>query len=267
MCATRYCRSPPLAKSASCLKGEWDDYESVHTLELVTLSLSMPAWLQVHTRHSLPRAIWPCGGQVSNKRVPGTVTIRSRHDLHTDRATAPPAATPLRKQLKEEAKARKLAAASNGTQVKGGPRDAWSRKWELIIGIEIHAELNTERKLFSTAKTSLADAPNTHVAPFDAALPGAQPQFQKETLLPAMRAALALGCEIQRRSSWDRKHYFWWDQPNGYQITQYYGKRFADSSQTSLELMSLVQSHLPGMGSSFSMSTTTSTRRTARASR
>ncbi|KAF2717085.1 putative glutamyl-tRNA [Polychaeton citri CBS 116435] len=53
-------------------------------------------------------------------------------------------------------------------------------------------------------------------------MPGAQPRFQKATLLPAIRSALALGCEIQRKSGWDRKHYFHWDQPNGYQITQYY---------------------------------------------
>ena len=95
-------------------------------------------------------------------------------------------------------------------------------QWELTVGIEIHAELNTSTKLFSPANTSLSAKPNTHVAPFDAALPGAQPQFQTATLLPALRAALALDCTIQPRSSWDRKHYFWWDQPQGYQITQYY---------------------------------------------
>lgn len=101
--------------------------------------------------------------------------------------------------------------------------DAISQKWQLTVGIEIHAELNTSCKLFSPALTSLNAAPNTNTAEFDVALPGAQPQFQKEALLPAVRAALALGCKIQRRSTWDRKHYFWWDQPNGYQITQFYG--------------------------------------------
>ena len=62
------------------------------------------------------------------------------------------------------------------------------------------------------------------VASFDAALPGSQPQFQIATLLPALRAAIALNCDVQRKSGWDRKHYFHWDQPNGYQITQYYGR-------------------------------------------
>jgi aspartyl-tRNA(Asn)/glutamyl-tRNA(Gln) amidotransferase subunit B len=89
----------------------------------------------------------------------------------------------------------------------------------------VHAELNTACKLFSNAPTASAEGnglPNSHVALFDAAMPGAQPQFQTATLLPALRAAIAFGCNIQRKSEWDRKHYFHWDQPNGYQITQYY---------------------------------------------
>jgi len=141
--------------------------------------------------------------------------------LQTESTTPTQPPIPLRKQLKDEAKARKIAGQSKQSQEKdkGSLR---LQKWELTVGIEIHAELNTTRKLFSPAQTSLSDAPNTHVALFDAALPGAQPKFQTETLLPAVRAALALGCEVQRTSSWDRKHYFWWDQPNGYQITQYY---------------------------------------------
>lgn len=98
--------------------------------------------------------------------------------------------------------------------------------WELTVGIEIHAELNTSRKLFSDAFASSAEEarPNSIVALFDLAYPGSQPHFQYATLLPALRAALALNCEIQTKSSWDRKHYFYQDQPNGYQITQYYGE-------------------------------------------
>jgi len=149
---------------------------------------------------------------------PGRLHIRT---LQTESTTQNEPPIPLRKQLKDEAKARKLAGQTKQS-LKNSNSDPRLDKWELTVGIEIHAELNTTRKLFSPAQTSLSDAPNTHVALFDAALPGAQPQFQKETLLPAVRAALALGCEVQRTSSWDRKHYFWWDQPNGYQITQYY---------------------------------------------
>lgn len=95
-------------------------------------------------------------------------------------------------------------------------------RWELTVGLEIHAQLNTENKLFSGAQTSANDTANTHVAPFDFALPGSQPAFQIGTLLPAIRAALALNCRIQDESRFDRKHYFYADQPAGYQITQYY---------------------------------------------
>lgn len=123
----------------------------------------------------------------------------------------------FRKKLKDEAKLAKRQgkkkAKSDNQTVDG---------WELTVGIEIHAQLNTPRKLFSAAATSFNDDPNSHVALFDVAMPGSQPRFQKETLIPALRAALSLNCEIQELSRFDRKHYFWWDQPSGYQITQYY---------------------------------------------
>ncbi|KAL6853015.1 hypothetical protein ACO1O0_007565 [Amphichorda felina] len=128
-----------------------------------------------------------------------------------------PQAVPLRKQLKDEAKrARKQGknkSKKDSQTVEG---------WELTVGIEIHAQLNTSRKLFSPAVTSFNDDPNSHVALFDVAMPGSQPLFQAETLIPALRAALSLNCDIQPVSRFDRKHYFWWDQPSGYQITQYY---------------------------------------------
>lgn len=130
---------------------------------------------------------------------------------------------PLRKHLKEEAKKKKAQSKSSG-KVK---QDRRLERWELTVGIEIHAELNTACKLFSSVPASVGDGEgvaNSRVALFDAAMPGTQPQFQQATLLPALRAAIALGCEVQRKSGWDRKHYFHWDQPNGYQITQYYGR-------------------------------------------
>ena len=136
-------------------------------------------------------------------------------------AKAAETAVPLRKQLKEEAKQRKKSAKAAGKGNNEG--NALLDKWELTVGIEVHAELNTAHKLFSTARTSSNAEPNEHVARFDVALPGAQPAFQTATLIPALRAALAMKCDIQPRSSWDRKHYFYQDQPNGYQITQYYG--------------------------------------------
>ncbi|KAG9571800.1 hypothetical protein KCV01_g19364, partial [Aureobasidium melanogenum] len=148
-------------------------------------------------------------------------------------AKATEATVPLRKQLKEEAKQRKKSAKAAG---KGSNEvNTLLDKWELTVGIEVHAELNTVHKLFSTARTSVNAEPNEHVARFDAALPGAQPAFQKATLIPALRAALAMNCDIQPRSSWDRKHYFYQDQPNGYQITQYY-EPFARNGSLTLTL-------------------------------
>lgn len=152
--------------------------------------------------------------------------LQSRRKVSTTSLAAAPheQAIPLRKHLKAEAKLKKAEAKIlTGKKIQA---DARREKWELTVGIEIHAELNTACKLFSSAPALAGEenvAANTKVALFDAALPGTQPQFQVATLLPALRAAIALGCDIQHKSGWDRKHYFHWDQPNGYQITQYYG--------------------------------------------
>jgi aspartyl-tRNA(Asn)/glutamyl-tRNA(Gln) amidotransferase subunit B len=123
-----------------------------------------------------------------------------------------------RKQLKDETKQRKAA----GELEKARPSSEVVEGWELTVGIEIHAQLNTSKKLFSSAPSSIKQEPNTNVAFFDLAVPGSHPIFQKATLIPALRAALALNCDIQRTSRFDRKHYFHWDQPAGYQITQFY---------------------------------------------
>lgn len=138
-----------------------------------------------------------------------TTTVQQPADLPA------PAHVPLRKQLKASAKAHSKKPGATRRQTVPG--------WELTVGIEIHAQLNTRHKLFSPAAPPLpSDDPNTRVALFDLATPGSQPLFQPDALLPALRAALALNCEVQRVSRWDRKHYFWWDQPGGYQITQFY---------------------------------------------
>ncbi|KUI64261.1 Glutamyl-tRNA(Gln) amidotransferase subunit B, mitochondrial [Cytospora mali] len=126
---------------------------------------------------------------------------------------------PLRKQLKAEEKALKASGRKKTDNVSKQVVPGW----ELTVGIEIHAQLNTDRKLFSAATPPLpTDDPNTRVALFDLAMPGSQPIFQADALIPAVRAAIALNCDVQRLSRWDRKHYFWWDQPGGYQITQYH---------------------------------------------
>ncbi|KAK4665034.1 uncharacterized protein QC763_509870 [Podospora pseudopauciseta] len=146
---------------------------------------------------------------------------------------------PLRKQLKDQAKAAKLSGSPKKKLKKFDNQTVPG--WDLTVGIEIHAQLNTPSKLFSPASTpsgSSDDAahhhhPNTHVAPFDLAIPGSQPSFQPTTLIPAIRAALALNCHIEFISRFDRKHYFHWDQPSGYQITQYYHP-FARSGSVTL---------------------------------
>ncbi|RYO95245.1 hypothetical protein DL766_008661 [Monosporascus sp. MC13-8B] len=161
-----------------------------------------------------------------NLSISASVAARA---LHTETAPAPPGVhVPLRKQLKDEAKKQKAA----GTKKKKNANNQVVDGWELTVGIEIHAQLNTAKKLFSAATTSFNDGPNTRVAFFDLAIPGSQPVFQRETLIPALRAALALNCQIQPVSRFDRKHYFHWDQPSGYQITQYYEPFARDGSIT-----------------------------------
>lgn len=146
----------------------------------------------------------------------------SIRNLQTE-GQAPQDDAPFRKLLKDAAKQQRKEKKSTGTSSQGSKKkDPRLEKWELTVGIEIHAELNTARKLFSGAATSISEAPNSHVSLFDVAFPGTQPHFQKDTLIPAIRGALALNCTIQRKSSFDRKHYFYQDQPAGYQITQYY---------------------------------------------
>ncbi|KAJ7211482.1 Glutamyl-tRNA amidotransferase subunit B, mitochondrial [Mycena haematopus] len=95
--------------------------------------------------------------------------------------------------------------------------------WQVIIGIETHAQIKSRQKLFSDSLTSsLGEAPNVHVSPFDAAFPGTLPKLNQDCVDLALRTAIALKSEIQTRSSFDRKHYFYSDLPSGYQITQHY---------------------------------------------
>lgn len=154
--------------------------------------------------------------------------LRARHTLPQTRqlsTTSPsPPPTPAWKLRKASKAAKSAKPPNSGRQSVPG--------WDLTVGIEIHAQLNTSSKLFSPASPTPNVPPNTRVAPFDAALPGSQPLFQPAVLLPAVRAALALRCEIQPTSRFDRKHYFHWDQPAGYQITQYYAPLARDGAVT-----------------------------------
>jgi aspartyl-tRNA(Asn)/glutamyl-tRNA(Gln) amidotransferase subunit B len=93
--------------------------------------------------------------------------------------------------------------------------------WEVIIGMEIHAQVTSEAKLFSGASTAFGGEPNAHVSFVDAAMPGMLPVINEECVRQAIRTGLGLKAEINLRSVFDRKNYFYPDLPQGYQISQY----------------------------------------------
>ncbi len=93
--------------------------------------------------------------------------------------------------------------------------------WEVIIGMEVHAQVASESKLFSGASTDFGGAPNTHVALLDAGLPGTLPVPNRKCVEQAIRTGLGLKAKINTWSRFDRKNYFYPDLPLGYQISQY----------------------------------------------
>src|SRR5579872_4216970 len=93
--------------------------------------------------------------------------------------------------------------------------------WEVVIGMEVHAQVNSQAKLFSGAATAFGAAPNSQVSLVDAALPGMLPVINEECVAQAVRTGLALKAKINSRSVFDRKNYFYPDLPQGYQISQY----------------------------------------------
>lgn len=94
-------------------------------------------------------------------------------------------------------------------------------EFEAVIGLEVHAQLLSESKLFCPASAAYGAAPNTNISPVSLGLPGALPVPNARAVEMAVRAGLALQCRINRTSRFDRKHYFYPDLPKGYQITQY----------------------------------------------
>jgi aspartyl-tRNA(Asn)/glutamyl-tRNA(Gln) amidotransferase subunit B len=93
--------------------------------------------------------------------------------------------------------------------------------WEVVIGMEVHAQVTSHAKLFSGASTAFGGEPNSHVSLVDAAMPGMLPVINQECVRQAVRTGLGLKAKINLRSVFDRKNYFYPDLPQGYQISQY----------------------------------------------
>src|SRR6201981_2385614 len=93
--------------------------------------------------------------------------------------------------------------------------------WEVIVGLEVHAQVTSRSKLFSGASTAFGGEPNSHVSLVDAAMPGMLPVINEECIRQAVRTGLGLNAKINLRSVFDRKNYFYPDLPQGYQISQY----------------------------------------------
>ena len=93
--------------------------------------------------------------------------------------------------------------------------------WEVVIGMEVHAQVTSKSKLFSGASTEFGGAPNSHVSLVDSAMPGMLPVINEECVRQAVRTGLGLNARINLRSVFDRKNYFYPDLPQGYQISQY----------------------------------------------
>jgi aspartyl-tRNA(Asn)/glutamyl-tRNA(Gln) amidotransferase subunit B len=103
-----------------------------------------------------------------------------------------------------------------GKLIKGATAD-----WEVVIGMEVHAQVASRSKLFSGASTAFGGEPNSHVSLVDAAMPGMLPVINEECIRQAVRTGLGLNAKINLRSVFDRKNYFYPDLPQGYQISQY----------------------------------------------
>jgi aspartyl-tRNA(Asn)/glutamyl-tRNA(Gln) amidotransferase subunit B len=108
------------------------------------------------------------------------------------------------------------APAKKSKLIKGATGD-----WEVVIGLEVHAQVTSQAKLFSGASTAFGGEPNSHVSLVDAAMPGMLPVINAECVRQAVRTGLGLKAQINLKSVFDRKNYFYPDLPQGYQISQY----------------------------------------------
>src|SRR5438128_4001170 len=106
--------------------------------------------------------------------------------------------------------------ATSGKLIKGATGD-----WEVVIGLEVHAQVTSNSKLFAGASTEFGGDPNSHVSLVDAAMTSMLPVINEECVRQAVRTGLGLNARINLRSVFDRKNYFFPDLPAGYQISQY----------------------------------------------
>ena len=95
-------------------------------------------------------------------------------------------------------------------------------EWEVVVGLEVHAQITTQSKLFSGAATAFGAEPNSQVSLVDAAMPGMLPVLNGECIRQAVRTGMAINAQINKWSRFDRKNYFYADLPQGYQISQLY---------------------------------------------
>src|ERR1700691_881501 len=101
------------------------------------------------------------------------------------------------------------------------PKSKLINGWEVVIGMEVHAQVASQAKLFSGASTEFGGEANAHVSLVDAAMPGMLPVINQECVRQAVRTGLGLKARINLKSVFDRKNYFYPDLPPGYQISQY----------------------------------------------
>ncbi len=123
-------------------------------------------------------------------------------------------------------------------------------EFEVVIGLEVHAQLNTKTKIFCSCPTSFGDEPNTNVCEVCLGLPGALPVLNKEALKKAIALGTAIGATINQRSIFNRKNYFYPDLPKGYQISQFEipivenGEIFIDFEDGQTKRIGVTRAHL-----------------------
>lgn len=173
----------------------------------------------------IPRLLVPT--KLSNFRLIPSASSATRRWASAAAAAPPPTSAKAKRQGKTSGVSTGGSSGGSGIKRVHGVRvyDHLPPGWNMRIGIETHAQIKTREKLFSPATLKPFRppvAPSTTIAPFDAALPGTLPRINPVAVELALRACLALECNVAPEARFDRKHYFYRDLPSGYQITMKY---------------------------------------------